>query len=500
VDPVSPAGLAVGVDIGTTETKALVIDTADGRRVGFARRRTHWVTSAEGVQTSAEVLFDGVLEAVSAALDDAALDDATPDGGSLDGRSLDGGRATTGYRAPVVGIGLAGLAESGVVLDPAGRVTTPVIAWFDQRGTAELAGLDAEFRASWPGRVGLPLDAQCTLAKLLWLRGQGVDLGPGSRWLNVPEYIAHTLGGERATEPSLAARTGLVDQTTGRGWSPALDRLGVGPAFLPPVRAAGHELGRVTHPDAPPRLRGARITVAGHDHPVAAVGSGATAPDTLFNSAGTADVLLRSVPRSLSVEQRAELVAGGHSAGAHVLPGHTALIGSVRAGLVLGRVLELLGRTDAAGRSQLDRRWRADAPPTGVVVEGAEQSATEVTVRITDGAGPDALWAAALAHVSAVTAALLGTAQRIVGEHRDALAGGGWVRWESVRASKARTIPRLRFTELDQPGAYGAALFAARAGAGRPLPFDDVGAPPRPTGRARIGQPQSVRTEEASSR
>jgi sugar (pentulose or hexulose) kinase len=441
--------LAVGVDIGTTGTKALVIDTVDGGQAGFAHRRTTWTRAAgDAAETSADSLLTGVLDALTAALDQAV-------------DAVDGAR--------VVGIGLTGLAESGVVLDPAGRARTPVIAWYDQRGAREvieLADRDPDFAAAFPGRVGLPLDAQCTLAKLLWLRRAGVDIPPGSRWLNVPEYVAHALGADQVTEPSLAARTGLVDAATGLPWPAALDQVGVGPDFLPPVLPAGRPAGRVAAKEAPAALRGAAVTVAGHDHPVAAVGAGATGPNTLFNSTGTADVLLRSVPRGLSTDERARLVAAGYSAGAHVLPGYTALIGSVR----LGRVLDLLGHADLTARQELDGRWRPGPTPTGVTVTGARQADAEVTLRITEGASPDVAWAAALAHIGEVTSALLDSAERVVGAHRDAVAAGGWVRLASVRASKSRLIPRLRFAEIDQPGAYGAALFAASAGADHPGP------------------------------
>jgi sugar (pentulose or hexulose) kinase len=480
---VSARELAVGVDIGTTETKALAIDARGdnptGRRVGFARRPTTWVTHPGGrVETTGEAVFADVLGAVSAAVRSAEADGPVR----------------------VTGIGLAGLAESGVVLDPAGRVGSPVIAWFDQRGAeelTELAARDSGFAEAFSGRVGLAMDAQCTLAKLLWMRGSGISLRPGVQWLNIPEYVAHTLGADRVTEPSLAARTGLVDASTGLAWSAALDQVGAPPGFLPPVLPAGQSAGRVSHRDAPAALRGAAITVVGHDHPVAAVGSGATEPNVLFNSTGTADVLLRSVPRRLSTEERAQLVASGYSAGAHVLPGYAALIGSVRAGLVLGRVLDLLGRADLAARLELDRRWRPGTATSSVRVTGAGQTDAEVVIRITDGASPDAVWAAALAHIGSVTSALVHSAERIVGEHRDAVAAGGWVRLSSVRASKSQIIPRLRFAAIDQPGAFGAALFAAWAGAGNPVPFrkfSDRMRPERPTGQADVAQPEEATT------
>jgi hypothetical protein len=74
--------------------------------------------------------------------------------------------------------GIAGLAESGVMLDPHGQESSPVIAWFDERGGAELKALDPAFLAEFPRRTGLPIGSQSTLAKLLWLRGPGWSSAP----------------------------------------------------------------------------------------------------------------------------------------------------------------------------------------------------------------------------------------------------------------------------------------------------------------------------------
>jgi hypothetical protein len=58
---------------------------------------------------------------------------------------------------------------------------------------------------------------------------------------------------------------------------------------------------------------------------------------------------------------------------------------------------------------------------------------------------------------------LLAAVTEVVGEHRYAIAAGGWTRMRSVRETKTRQIPRLRFCPVEQPGARGAALFAACA-------------------------------------
>jgi sugar (pentulose or hexulose) kinase len=272
------------------------------------------------------------------------------------------------------------------------------------------------------------------------------------------------LCGEQVSEPSLASRTGLLDQSTGRAWDDALAVLGAPAGFLPPAVPAGTAAGRIRGCAAVPELDGAVVTVAGHDHPVAAVGAGAVGAEDLFNSCGTAEVLLRSVPRRLTDTERATLVAAGFEAGSHVLEGSAALIGGMRSGLVMRRVLNVLGAGDPAGRDALDARWRpGPAAPGSVVVTGGSVDDDEVTLRLGDAAGPDQAWAATLEHLSGRAAGLLAAVGAVVGEHRAAVAAGGWTRMRSVRETKLRTIPRLGFSAIEQPGARGAALFAACA-------------------------------------
>lgn len=440
--------LLIGVDLGTTDTKA-VLTTVDGVTVGFARRPTSWTRTAQGrLESTGAVLTDTVLTTIREA--------------------LRGHAKRTGGAATVLGVGIAGLAESGVVLDGSGRETSPVIAWFDDRGVGELRAADPQLTASFSARTGLPIGAQWSLAKLLWLRREGLVLDAGSRWLNVPEFVAWALTGQQVSEPSLASRTALVDQATARPWGQALAALGVGEGFLPDSVPAGQPAGRVTHRIAVPELAGAVVTVAGHDHPVAAVGAGAAGPQDVFNSCGTAEVLVRSVPRILVDDERTALVGLGIDVGRHVLPGHTVLIGGLRSGLVMSRVLAMLGADDPVGRAALDRRWQAGAAePASVSVTGASIVDNDVTIRVRDGVTPDDTWAATVGHLAAQTRSLLDATASVVGAHTSAVAAGGWTRMRSVRESKSAVIQRLTFCPVEQPGARGAAVFAGcAAGAG----------------------------------
>ena len=363
----------VGLDIGSTWVKALAV-TPEGQQIACVRLATPWQSvGGGGTEMSAASLRTTVRELL------AALDL------ELEGR-------------PVRAIGISGMAESGVLVDAAGAAVAPLPAWFDPRGGAEFAAQPAELRAAFPAVTGLPVSSLATFAKLLHHRAAGLDLR-GLTWLNVPEYVAHLLGGDRLGEVSLVARTGLVDQDTGAPWSAVLDVLGVGPGLLPTTVSAGSVWGHAA--DVPGAMRGAVLTVAGHDHLVASVAAGVVHPHQLYDSMGTAEALVRVLAEPLPAERRAALAAGGVNVVRHLLPGRWTMLAGTRGGLVLRRVLSMVGVDDDAGRDALDAAVMALPLTAGDAIEvtGALNTSSTLTVRVEDDdVSPARLFAAALTH------------------------------------------------------------------------------------------------------
>ena len=142
-----------------------------------------------------------------------------------------------------------------------------------------------------------------SVAKLAPPARRGLDLA-GLRWFNLPEFVVAALGAREVSEFSLASRTGLLDQDTGRPWPEMLDHLGVGADFLPPLVDGGHRPRDRDRRLAPAGVRGAGLTVAGHDHLVAAVSGGAIPADRYHVSMGTAEVLLRVLDAPLPFAAR----------------------------------------------------------------------------------------------------------------------------------------------------------------------------------------------------
>lgn len=247
----------VGVDIGTTRTKALVYDAATGERLVVARP-TPVVGSPLGDLRDAGDVLRTVTEATADAV--AQLTDA--------------------QRARVAGIGVTSLSEEVVLL---GADATPLRAmptWYNQhagREAALAAGLDPSF--SW--------------AKLRWAHDSADRPAQVTAITTLSGYVADRLAdaGRFVVDHSHASRTGFFDIRDAR-WQPEVfERTGWPAALLPPLVATGSAIGTLdadlAHEWGVPAS--VSVTLAGHDHFCGAFGLGVRGDGELYVSAGTSE-------------------------------------------------------------------------------------------------------------------------------------------------------------------------------------------------------------------
>jgi sugar (pentulose or hexulose) kinase len=399
--------LLLGLDAGTSAVKAAVIDDS-GAEVAHGRAPTPWETVPTGAEIDPDALLTAALAAAAQALD------AAPEG-------------------QVAGIGVASMAETGVLLDDDGRPAAPAIAWHDERGAEQAERIAAEL-PGFPARTGLPASRLCTLAKYAWMREQG--WAPGARWLNVAEWIVFGLGGEPAAELSLASRTGFYDLHAQAPWHEALAWAGAPLDLVDDPVPAGTPMGEAELP----RARGALLTVAGHDHLSAAVGAGAAGEGDVLDSCGTAEAFVRATaPRS--PEQAARAVECGVTVGWHAAPGRQALLGAQNSGAALRDLLAELG-VPVEQRDALEAAALEPAP------ESREAAA----------------YRDALESFGAGGAEILARMNEIAGQpHRRLVVTGGWAEGVAARAVKARHLGPFEHSAAIFTGARGAALAAGRA-------------------------------------
>jgi sugar (pentulose or hexulose) kinase len=389
------------------------------------------------VPTGAEIAPERLVEAALAAAGEAL--DAAPEG-------------------PVGALGVASFAETGVLLDARGEPVAPAIAWHDSRGGPQAERLSAELGAErFAERTGLAPRPLCSLVKYRWLRDEHEPAARGARWLNGAEWVVHRLGGEQVSELSLASRTGWLDVHARGWWDEALAWSGAPPGLLgepaPATRAAGTAAG-----DALPRARGAVLAVGGHDHLSAAVGAGATGEGDVLVSWGTAQAFIRAVA-PLDPERVGAAVADGINVGWHAVEDRQCLLGAMRSGAALQRVLDLLG----ADRGELERA-ALDVPPAAGGIELSGLNENRVTLaNIGDGVSPALAWRAALESTGRAGREILDHMARVAGPHRRIVMAGGWADGPAAQAVSREHLGPFELSGAVYMGARGAALSAGRA-------------------------------------
>lgn len=429
----------VGIDVGTTRVKAVATDV-ELRRLGEHAVATPWRHEGANAEADPEEL---------AAAATAAATGAVRAAGTARG---------TGARA--IGVGVTGMSETGVLLGAHGAPLGPALAWHDPRGDCDTVREhlgDEAYRRT----AGRPIDPVSSLPKLLWLRANLPQTRAATRFLSVPEWVVHRLGGDQVSELSLASRTGLLDVPAKAPWDDALALLDAGPSFLGQLVEAGDPVGHVG-PAAPVELRGAVLTVAGHDHQTAAFAVGAAVHGSLFDSMGTAEALLRTVAAPLPSDSVERLARINVSTGWGVVPGHLCLLAGLPTGITLERVGLMLGAVDTNARNDLGRQAReTDRRNTSARISATYHGLTVHDVD--DEASPALLWRIAVEDTSSAADAILAAMAAEAGPHGRVVVAGGWLHNPMVRAAKAAQYGGFVTSALEEPGATGAAELAGVA-------------------------------------
>ena len=426
--------LLVGLDMGTTRVKAVAVDLA-GRVVAEIAEPTPWR------HRGAEADCDPLELAAAARRVMLAL--------PLDGRWPSNAR--------VAGIGVTGMAETGVLVDVDDSPLAPALAWHDPRGRVDLVEA-AVGSSSFMRHVGMRLNSKPSVAKILWLQSEVPAARRAVRHLCVGEWIVASFGGQHVGELSLSSRTGLLDVLDRQPWDATCALTG---SLLPErLVVAGEDCGRS---DLPEPFRGATLTVAGMDHQAAAFACGAAVPGTLFDSLGTAEAMLRFVPATLTGDDLVNLSEDDIAVLWSVVPEHLCVLGATLAGLSLERVLALLGVRDRTARAELAAAALATGREESAL---AIDEASHIGVRIVgvdDEATPALLWRVAVEDCFAISDRVLARIEDVVGPRERTVIAGGWINDAMVRSVKERTLGRLRISEVAEAGAVGAALLAGIA-------------------------------------
>ena len=261
----------LGIDLGTSEVKVLLLD------------RSHAVLATAGSPLTVSRPHDGWSE------------QEPQDWWTATGLALAQLRAAVGEAiwAQVAAIGLSGQMHGAVLLDAAHQVLRPAILWNDTRSHAECESLMRECPAlpDIAGNLAMP---GFTAPKLAWVRDHEPELFARTSKVLLPkDWLRWRMTDAFVSDPSDAAGTLWLDVAR-RDWSDELLALtGLNRSHMPELVEGSAISGGLSADVAAAWGLKAGTVVAGGggDNAASAVGVGAVSPGQGFVSLGTSGVL-----------------------------------------------------------------------------------------------------------------------------------------------------------------------------------------------------------------
>lgn len=283
----------LGIDVSTTATKALLIDSAGkviavhSTTYGFETPHPLWS------EQDPELWWNGTQQSIRAVLDESGVDPSQ-----------------------IFGVGLTGQMHGLVLFDAAKNVLRPAILWNDQRTQAQCdeihQRIGKERFIQITGNVAL---TGFTAPKILWVKENEPEIYARAAHVLLPkDYVRYKLTGEFAMDVADGAGTVLMDLQR-RDWSEeVLSALDIPRDWVPPLYEGPQITGRLTPAaaEATGLLAGTPVMAGGGDQAAGAVGMGVVKPGVVGLTVGTSGVVFATTPAAL-VEPEGRLHAFCHA-------------------------------------------------------------------------------------------------------------------------------------------------------------------------------------------
>lgn len=291
--------LYIGIDLGTSSTKLLLVDEAGTVRNEVTKEYPLSFPKPGWSEQNPNDWWEAVLTGVPELLCDVSGEE-------------------------VRGISFGGQMHGLVALDENDRVIRPAILWNDGRTEQEVAHLNQEIGtetiSSYTANIAF---AGFTAPKLLWMRRNEPELFAQIRKIMLPkDYLIYRLTGVHATDYSDASGMLLLD-VEHKCWSaPMLELCGITEEQMPKLYESYEKVGVVLPEVAEQLGLSANVLVAAGagDNAAAAVGTGTVGNARCNLSLGTSGTIFISSER-FGVDPNNALHSFAHADGSYHLMG-----------------------------------------------------------------------------------------------------------------------------------------------------------------------------------
>lgn len=268
----------IGVDIGTTSTKAIVF-TAAGAVKGVGNYGYPLLVPQPGW---AEQDPNAILQAAIA-----AIREAFDQSGALPSQ--------------IAALSFSGAMHSVIAVDAKGVPLHPAIIWADNRCVAQTTRLKQDgLGHSLYRRTGTPIHPMSPVAKLMWIREEQPDLFQRSvRFVSIKEYVLYQLLNRFVVDHSIASASGFLNLENLQWDDTALTLAGISSHQLSELVPTTHILRGIqpAYATAMGLDPATPIVVGATDGVLANLGVGAIAPHQIAVTIGTSSAVRTVIPK-----------------------------------------------------------------------------------------------------------------------------------------------------------------------------------------------------------
>jgi xylulokinase len=265
----------VGVDVGTTGTKTVLLDVERGIIAQASRESTLYALRGGYAEADPEQWHSNVVATIAQVMAKSGVDPAR-----------------------VLAVSATGMVPAVLPLDVAGRPLRKAMLQNDARATAEIKDLAAQLEGiDLVTLAGSALSQQSVAPTAVWLARHEPEVWAKTATLaGSYDWILQALGAERHVERNWALESGLFT-IAGEPIAAVLDAAGIDPRLLPPVLDTGTKAGELSAEaaEATGLKAGTALIVGGADHVLSAFAAGVENDgDWLIKLGGAGDILAAS--------------------------------------------------------------------------------------------------------------------------------------------------------------------------------------------------------------
>jgi len=262
----------IGLDIGTSGTKAVLIDESGTLKGSATVEYPLYTPQPLWAEQDPEDWWQAACKAIRSLFEQTGV-----------------------HPAAVAGVGLTGQMHGSVFLDDAYQVIRPALLWCDQRTARECEWITEAVGRDRVLELTLnPVLTGFTAGKIIWLRNHEPNHFRRLRKVLLPkDYIRFRLTDEFATDVSDASGTALFNVRQ-RDWAyEMLDQLELPNEWFPKVYESPEITGRISEEAAAQTglAAGTLVAAGGGDQAAGAVGTGIVESGVVSSSLGTSGVV-----------------------------------------------------------------------------------------------------------------------------------------------------------------------------------------------------------------